>query len=95
MPMVSNYFCLMVKFTLNYLLSTCQLILTCEIAKITSHSPVAKRCLEKYCSCDQACQFSASYGTPCRSNFENLTIDDKFINKRVRLFREEKIISTS
>ena len=41
MPMVFNYFCLMVKFTLNYLWLTCQLILTCEIAKITSHSPVA------------------------------------------------------
>ena len=23
-----------------------------------------KRCFEKYCSCDQACQFSASYGRP-------------------------------
>ena len=38
---------------------------------------------------------------PSRSYLENLTIDDKVINKRVRLFihhtmcREEKIISTS
>ena len=41
---------------------------------------------EKYCSCDKACQFSALQGTPRRSYLENLTIDNKFINKRVRLF---------
>ena len=40
-----------------------------------------KQCFEKYCSCDQACQFSALYGTPWWSYLENLTIDDKFINK--------------
>ena len=45
-----------------------------------------KRCFEKNCSCDQACQFSASLGTTWRSYLENLTIDDKFINKRVRIF---------
>ena len=29
-----------------------------------------KRCFENYCSCDQACQFSASQGTPWRSYFQ-------------------------
>ena len=59
-----------------------------------------KQCFEKYCSCDQVRQFSASQGTPWRSYFENLAIDGKFINKRFRLFthqtmcRDEKIIST-
>ena len=53
---------------------------------------------ENYCSCDQACQFLASWGTTWRSYLKNLTIDYKFINKRVRLcidqtmFREEKNI---
>ena len=60
-----------------------------------------KQCFEKYCSCDQACQVSASQGTTWRSYLENLAIDDIFINKQVRLFihqmmcREEKSISTS
>ena len=60
-----------------------------------------KRCFEKHCSCDQACQFSALYGTAWRNYLENLAIDDKFINKRVRLFihqtmcQGEKTISTS
>ena len=60
-----------------------------------------KQCFEEYCSCDQACQFSTLQSTICRIYLENLTIDDKFINKRVRLFihqtlcREEKNISTS
>ena len=59
-----------------------------------------KRCFERCCSRDQTCQFSASWGTPWRSYFKNLTIDDKFMNKRVRLFihqtmcQEEKIISS-
>ena len=59
-----------------------------------------KRCFERCCSCDQTCQFSVSWGTPWRSYFKNLTIDDKFMNKRVRLFihqkmcLEEKIISS-
>ena len=44
------------------------------------------RCFGKYCSCEQACQFSALQGTPWWSYLENLTIDDKFINKRVRLY---------
>ena len=43
----------------------------------------------KYCSCDKACQFSALWGIPWQSNLENLTIDDKFINKRVRLFMQQ------
>ena len=69
---------------------------------LKAHRQISKkRCFKKYCSCDQACQVSALYGTPRRSYLENLTIDDKFINKRVRLFihqtmfREEKNISTS
>ena len=69
---------------------------------LKAHQQISKKwCLEKYCSCDQACQFWASLGTPWRSYFENLTIDDKFINKQVRLFiyqmicREEKIAGTS
>ena len=59
------------------------------------------RCFGKYCSCEQACQFSALQGTPWWSYLENLTIDDKFINKRVRLYMhqtmygEEKNICTS
>ena len=58
-----------------------------------------KRCYEKYCSCDQACQVSTSEGTPWRIYLENPTIDDN--GRRVRLFthqkmcREEKIISAS
>ena len=42
-----------------------------------------KRCFEKYCSCDKACQFSALYGTPWRRYLENLTTDEKSINKPV------------
>ena len=68
---------------------------------LKAHRQISKKwCFEKYCSCDQACQFLTLYGTPWRSYLENLTIDDKFINKRVRLFihqamcREEKGIST-
>ena len=38
-----------------------------------------KRCFEEYCSCDQACQFSALWGTLWQSYLENLTIDEKFI----------------
>ena len=36
--------------------------------------------------CDKACQCSALQGTPWRSYLENLTIDDKFINKWLLLF---------
>ena len=43
-------------------------------------------CFEKYCSCDKVCQFPALSGTPRWSYLENLTIYDKFINKRVRHF---------
>ena len=42
-----------------------------------------KRCFEKYCSCNKVCQFSALYGTPWRSYLENLTTDEKSINKPV------------
>ena len=35
--------------------------------------------------------FQLHRGTPWRSYFENLTIDDKFINKRVRLFIHQTI----
>ena len=45
-----------------------------------------KRCFEKYCSCDKACQFWALLGTPWRSYLENQTIGDKFINNQVQLF---------
>ena len=45
-----------------------------------------KRYFEKYYSCDKACQYSALQGIPWPSYLENLTIDNKFINKRVRLF---------
>ena len=58
---------------------------------LKAHRQISKkRCFEKYCSCDQACQFSASWGTPWRSYFENLRIDYKFINKRVRLFINQR-----
>ena len=57
-----------------------------------------KRCFKKYYTYDQVCQFSALQCTPWPCYLDNLTIDDKFINKRVRLFlhqtmcREEKKI---
>ena len=60
-----------------------------------------KRCFKKHCSCDQACQFSALQGTPSWRYLENLRIDDKFMNKRIRHFiqqtmcQEEKIIRMS
>ena len=58
-----------------------------------------KRCFEKYCSYDQVFQFSVLQGTPRWSYLKNLTIDNKLINKQVRLFInqtmcQEKIIST-
>ena len=40
--------------------------------------------LKKYCSCDKACQFLALIGFTMTEFLENLTTDDKFINKRVR-----------
>ena len=54
-----------------------------------------KRCFEKYYSCGQACQFSASY---C---FENLTIDENLQTNEFdflyikTMCPEEKIIITS
>ena len=54
---------------------------------LKSHRQISrKRFFEKHYSCNKACQFSASQGTPWRSYLENLTIDDKVINRRVRLF---------
>ena len=51
---------------------------------LKEHRQVSKkRHFEKYCSCDKACQCSALWNTPRRSYLENLTIDDKFINKRL------------
>ena len=100
------YFLFHIIFIINQALnlSNSQLVL-CMLLKYCSlkaHRQISeKRCFRKYCSCDQACQFSALQGTPWRSYLEKLTIDDKFINKRVRLFihqttcREEKIICTS
>ena len=44
---------------------------------------------KKYCSCDKACQFSALWGTPRQNYLENLAVDDKFINKRVRIFTHQ------
>ena len=80
-----------------------EILYTQEFQKeLKAHRQVSKkRCFEEYCSCDQACQFSALKGTPLWSYLENLTSDDKFINKRVRLIihqtmcREEKIFNTS
>ena len=46
-----------------------------------------KQCFEKYRSCDKTCKFSDTESTtPWQRYLENLTINDKFINKRVRLF---------
>ena len=44
------------------------------------------RCFERYCSCDKTCQFLTLQGKPSRSYLETLTIDYKFMNKRIRLF---------
>ena len=57
------------------------------LSKFKAHRQKSrKRCFEMYCSGDKACQFSALQGTPRRSYLEKPTIDDKFINKRVRPF---------
>ena len=40
-----------------------------------------KRCFEKCCSCDKACQFSALHEISWRSNLEKLTIHNKYVNK--------------
>ena len=72
-----------------------------KLVLLKAHRQISKNwCFEKHFSCDQACQFLALEGTPWRSYLENLTIDDKFINKWVRLCihqtmcREEKSISS-
>ena len=41
---------------------------------------------QKVCSCGKACQFLALQGTSYRSYLGKLTIDNKYINKRFRLF---------
>ena len=53
-----------------------------------------KRCFEKYCSCNKACQFSAWQGTPWWSYSEDPTVHDKFINMRVRLFIHQHVSKT-
>ena len=36
-----------------------------EKPDLKTHRHISKkRCFEKYCSCDKACQFSALHGTP-------------------------------
>ena len=45
-----------------------------------------KRCVKKYCSCDKACQFQLYRVHLDGVILENLEFDDKFVNKRVRLF---------
>ena len=59
---------------------------TLLVAPVVANFKDTSTDFEKYCSCDKVCQFSAWEGTPWRSYLENLTIDDKCINKRVRLF---------
>ena len=61
--------------------------LTLSLGLLKAHPQISKIwSFEKYCSCDQACQVSALLVTTWQSYLENLTIDDKFINKRVQLF---------
>ena len=51
------------------------------------------QCPEKYCSCDEACQFSALYGTLWGSYLgKNLIIGDKYINKRVWFFIHQTVL---
>ena len=58
-----------------------------EMPNVKAHRQISKKqCFEKYCLCDKACQFSALQCTHWWNYLENLTIDDKFINKRVRNF---------
>ena len=53
---------------------------------LKAHQQISKKwCFQKYCSSDQAHQFSALQSKPWQSYLENLTIDEKYINKRVRL----------
>ena len=54
---------------------------------LKTHRQISKkRYFEKCCSCDKACQFLALQSIPWRSYLENLTIDEIFMNKQVRLF---------
>ena len=58
-----------------------------EMPNVKAHQQISKKqCFEKYCLCDKACQFSALQGTHWWNYLENPTIDDKFINKQVRIF---------
>ena len=73
-----------------------------RFGQLKAHRQISKKqCFEKYCSCDRVCKVSALEATLWRNYLENLTIDDKLINKQVPLFihqtmcREEKIVSTS
>ena len=73
-----------------------------RFGQLKAHRQISKKqCFEKYCSCDRVCKVSALEATLWRNYLENLTIDDKLINKRVPLFihqtmcREEQIVSTS
>ena len=45
--------------------------LLCSFRILKAHWQISKKlCSEKCCSCDEACQFSALYGTPWRSYLE-------------------------
>ena len=59
---------------------------------------LSKWFVEKFCSCDILCQFSALQGIPCQSYWEKLTNDDTYINKQDRPYihqamRVSKIMS--
>ena len=78
---------------------TCLWITDSKLLQIRAEANIKETSSD--CSCNQACQVWAFLGTPWWSNLENLTIDGKFINKRVwlvihqKMCREEKNISTS
>ena len=79
--------------TSQLLLSLNLLIVFSQLYYLKAHRQISKkRCFEKYCVCDQAYQVSALKGTPSPSCLENLTIDDKFKNKRVRLFIHQQCV---
>ena len=44
------------------------------------------RCVDTYCSCNRASQFSASQDIHCTNYLEKPTNNEKYINKRDRLF---------
>ena len=56
-----------------------------------AHRQISKKqCLEKYCSCDKACQFPALQGAP--NYLKNTTTDDKFINKFLYIKDVSKVL---